>query len=560
MYERSAIVLEKNFNTILGFDKKPNLKTIYKDYKEITEEIQKYQSILEEEDKVINEFDETANEIRKIQQEQKKLYKSNIKLEEDRNQLFDNLEDEPEVIEKKLLKIETTVSENNQKLEEIREKYIKTITEFEQKQQDRNACSKDKRAEEKKHLQLIEKITNDFKEIDKEIVKNIKTFISTDEEAVKTNIIEIMIENGKDERIPFNKAIIENAVNTRITIARREAECYMAVFEKTRRLLTELNNDDIKMDKYNKTLRDVSAKLAFLKAMKLYIVSFLDNERMSTINGIKIHNKLMEEACENFNADMEQVRKLYELIIREITNKSSKKAYKELYNKEYLKNIEDKEKNFEEEVNNIRVNAGAIINSNYWRIEEIKNIYDVFQNEVTQKFGKDLSEFQPQEENEEEIEEKTEIEDDIFKTKISDEDTEYVEEFEFDDDDEYDEADNKKEYHEDEEEYEDEYEDDYEEDEEYEDEYDENFEDDDQYEDDGEEFDDEYEDEYEDDEDDDYDDEYEDEYDDEDENDEDEEIEEDDEKIEKTDSNKKENTKSNSKKGIFNKFFKDKRS
>ena len=545
MYERSAIVLEKNFNTILGFDKKPNLKTIYKDYKEITEEIQKYQSILEEEDKVINEFDETANEIRKIQQEQKKLYKSNIKLEEDRNQLFDNLEDEPEVIEKKLLKIETTVSENNQKLEEIREKYIKTITEFEQKQQDRNACSKDKRAEEKKHLQLIEKITNDFKEIDKEMVKNIKTFISTDEEAVKTNIIEIMIENGKDERIPFNKAIIENAVNTRITIARREAECYMAVFEKTRRLLTELNNDDIKMDKYNKTLRDVSAKLAFLKAMKLYIVSFLDNERMSTINGIKIHNKLMEEACENFNADMEQVRKLYELIIREITNKSSKKAYKELYNKEYLKNIEDKEKNFEEEVNNIRVNAGAIINSNYWRIEEIKNIYDVFQNEVTQKFGKDLSEFQPQEENEEEIEEKTEIEDDIFKTKISDEDTEYVEEFEFDDDDEYDEADNEKEYYEDEEEYEDE--------------YDDNFEDDDQYEDDGEEFDDEYEDEYEDDEDD-YDDEYEDEYDDEDENDEDEEIEEDDEKIEKTDSNKKENTKSNSKKGIFNKFFKDKRS
>ena len=565
MYERSAIVLEKNFNAILGFDKKPNLKTIYKDYKEITEEIQKYQSILEEEDKVINEFDETANEIRKIQQEQKKLYKSNIKLEEDRNQLFDNLEDEPEVIEKKLLKIETTVSENNQKLEEIREKYIKTITEFEQKQQDRNACSKDKRAEEKKHLQLIEKITNDFKEIDKEMVKNIKTFISTDEEAIKTNIIEIMIENGKDERIPFNKAIIENAVNTRITIARREAECYMAVFEKTRRLLTELNNDDIKMDKYNKTLRDVSAKLAFLKAMKLYIVSFLDNERMSTINGIKIHNKLMEEACENFTADMEQVRKLYELIIREITNKSSKKAYKELYNKEYLKNIEDKEKNFEEEVNNIRVNAGAIINSNYWRIEEIKNIYDVFQNEVTQKFGKDLSEFQPQEENEEEIEEKSEIEDDIFKTKISDEDTEYVEEFEFDDDDEYDETDNEKEYYEDEEEYEDEYEndeeyeDDYEEDEEYEDEFDDDFEDDDQYEDDGEKFEDEYEDEYEDDEDD-YDDEYEDEYEDEDENDEDEEIEEDDEKTEKTDSNKKENTKSNSKKGIFNKFFKDKRS
>ena len=67
MYERSAIVLEKNFNTILGFDQKINLKTIYKDFKELTEEIENYQQILEEEDKIINEFDKVANEIRKIQ-------------------------------------------------------------------------------------------------------------------------------------------------------------------------------------------------------------------------------------------------------------------------------------------------------------------------------------------------------------------------------------------------------------------------------------------------------------------------------------------------------------
>ena len=63
MYERSAIVLEKNFNTILGFDQKTNLKTIYKDFKELTEEIEDYQQILEEEDKIINEFDKVANEI-----------------------------------------------------------------------------------------------------------------------------------------------------------------------------------------------------------------------------------------------------------------------------------------------------------------------------------------------------------------------------------------------------------------------------------------------------------------------------------------------------------------
>ena len=68
MYERSAIVLEKNFSTILGLDQKVNLKTIYKDYKEITEEIQKYQLIINEEDNIINDFDKTANEIRSIQQ------------------------------------------------------------------------------------------------------------------------------------------------------------------------------------------------------------------------------------------------------------------------------------------------------------------------------------------------------------------------------------------------------------------------------------------------------------------------------------------------------------
>ena len=140
MYERSAIVLEKNFNTILGFDKKPNLKTIYKDYKEITEEIQKYQSMLEEEDKIINEFDDVANNIRLIQQEQKKIYKSNIKLEEERNQFFDNLEEEPDIIERKLIKIENNVLENNKKLEELRKSYVTAITEFAQKQQDRNIC------------------------------------------------------------------------------------------------------------------------------------------------------------------------------------------------------------------------------------------------------------------------------------------------------------------------------------------------------------------------------------------------------------------------------------
>lgn len=545
MYERSAIVLEKNFNTILGFDKKPNLKTIYKDYKEITEEIQKYQTILEEEDNIINEFDSVANQIRTIQQEQKKISKANTKSEEERNQLFNDLDESPEIIEKKLIKIEKNISEGNKRFEELRKDYIKAIADFSGKQQERNVYSKSRRTEEKRHLQLIEKTTNDYNTIDKSTLKNIKEFLSSeDNEDIKNDIVNSMIENGKDERVPFNKEVIENAVNIRNKIEKKEAECYISVYERTKRILTELNNDDVKVEKYHKHLRDISLKLTFLKAIKLYIVSFLDNERMSAINGVKIHNKLMAEACENFKADIEQFKNLYELILREIAGKSTKKAYKELYNKEYLKNIEDKEKNFEKEINNIKINTGALINSNYWRIEEIKNIYQIFQNEVSEKFGKDLSEFKL-EENENNIisENKTDIEDDIFKTKIADEDVEYIEEFEFDEYDEEHENDEDEEF---EEYYDDE---DDENDEEY-DEYDEEYDDEYDYEDD---YDvDEYEeDEYDDDQED-YDEDYE-----EDDDDDNDEIEIK-EKIKKksTQKTEKEDSK-NERKGLFNKFFRD---
>lgn len=59
---------------------------------------------------------------------------------------------------------------------------------------------------------------------------------------------------------------------------------------------------------------------------------------------VKTHEKLMEEACKNFDTDISQIGNLYELILKETTGKSTKKAYKELYNKNYLKEIEENEK------------------------------------------------------------------------------------------------------------------------------------------------------------------------------------------------------------------------
>lgn len=539
MYERSASVLERYFNNILGLDQKINLQTVFEDYKELIEKTKKYQEIIENEDKIIEEFDKAASEIGNIQQEQKKIYKSNIKLEEDRSQLFDSLDEEPANIEKKLKKVESSITANNVKLEELREAFINALTIFSQKQTERNKYSRTRRTIEKEHLQILDRTNNDINEIENDLISSLKEFINLENEDTKNEIIQKMINNGKGERVPFNTNVIEKAVKVKIEITRKKAELYILVYERIKRLLIEINSDEIKLGKYEKNLRDTSIKLSYLEAANNYVVSFLDNERMTAINGKKVHEKLMTDACENFDLDIQQFNNLYELILKETSGKSTKKAYNELYNKEYLKNIEDKEKNFEKEINSIKINASAIINSNYWRIEEIKNIYNVFKKEITEKFDKDLSEFQLEEPEEiteqveETIQEEQEEKDDIFKKNISDEETEYIEEYEEDydgdDNEEYDEY-----YDEDEdEEYEEHYSEndddndiDYEEDD-YNDEDDYEFDDDEEYE------------EYEDDE-----------------YDEDEESEEENEEYQDNhniDKNKKQN------KGLFNKFFKDKK-
>ena len=531
MYERSASVLEKYFDNFFGFNKENNLKTNYENYCKIIEEIKEYQKITEEEESIIQKFDEIAVEIQEIQNKQIKLHKLNQEAENERNALFNDLGENPNTLDTKLQKVESILDKNNEILKELREKYVKALGIFTERQKERNKCARTRRTAESKHIQNVENANKTFETIDLSDVQEMKRFIESDRETKKQEIINIMIKNGKNEKVGFNKQVIEQAVNIRMEIAVKEAELYVSVYERTKRLLVELENDSVKLGKAEKLLRDVTVKLAFLNAEKEYIVGFLDNERMTAISGKKAHDKMMKEACENFDLDIAQINKLYELVVKETTGKSTKKAYKELYNKTYLKEIEEKEKNFEKEVNNIKLRTGTVINSNYWRIEGIKNIYTVFQEEISEKFSKDLAEYRI-----EEIEEKIlpqEDENDEY------EEVEYEEE-EYEDDE-----------YEDDEYEDDEYEDDEYEDDEYEDdEYEDDEYEDDEYEDDEYEDDEYEEDEYEDDE---YeDDEYEDEYE------EDDEFVED--KIDKIIENsrkmatKKYDDKSN--KGLFNKLFK----
>ena len=481
MYERSAIVLERYFNFLFGLQKEYNLKTNYQNFITLVEELQKYQAIVEEEEQVIKAFDEVATKIQEIQKKQEKLSAINVKLEEERGKLFNNLDEAPSLIEKKFIKVESSIDNNNEQLKQLKEQYIVALKGFSDRQIERNQCSRTRRVVETNHISFVKQVTEELQDIDIGDIKKVKTFFTaTDDSNNKNELIKSMLENGKNEKIKFNEEVIEKSVEIRLEIAKKEAEAYLLAYDKMRRLLSEIENDNLKLSKYKKVCRDLSVKFAFLDAEKEYIVGFLDNERMTAINGPKVHNKMMEEACEKFDLDIIQIRNLYELILREVAGKSTKKAYNELYNKTYLKDIEDKEKNFEEEINNVKI-QGTIINSNYWRIEGIKNLYEVFQKEVSEKFDKDLSEYKIEELEEEKTEDMNifNASGDVLDGELLDESTDFDEDNEDDEleeleeiFDENGELKTEKNSQEDEEDLEDEYEDEFE-NEDLEDEYDE---------------------------------------------------------------------------------------
>ena len=518
MYERSASILERYFDKFFGFYSNSNLKTNYENYKTLVEEIKKYQVVATEEEVLIKEFDEIAKKIENIQKAQEKLYNSNEKIEKERNAIFTELDEKPEKVRENLEKIDKKLTSNNEEIQKLGIEFVDILDSFIQKQKERNKAAKARRINENSYIDTVNRLNEEIQEINTEDIKRLKDFLQDDKSNIKQELSTIMIKNGKNEKIGFNKGVIEKAVNERINIAEKEADCYLIAYDRLKKLLAEIETDSIKMAKYEKALRDISIKLIFLNAEKEYIASFLDNERLTAINGQKRHDKLMAEACNNFELDIKQINNLYELILREIANKGTKKIYKELYNKTYLKEIEEKEKNFEQEATNIKINMGTLINSNYWRIEGIKNIYNVFQDEVSEKFEKDLSEYRIEETSEEleEVEIKEEKDNNRLRNKkFIDEDVE-DEDFEEDEEIEEDEI----------EEYEDEIEDDvdYDEDEDYDDDeedYDEDYidfddDEDDEFEDNEEDD----EDDFEEDDDEDYEDELEQEYDDDDENDE----------------------------------------
>lgn len=398
MYERNAIVLERYFCKKLGYQKTNNLKENFSNYCNLLDKIEQFQIKSEAENKSLTEFNDVSNKLASIQQIQEKLYKRNAKLEYSRNLIFGNIEEDVNELSKCLNKIESDISKTQTAFIETRENFISTVELYQTKKKELDLAIQNKNEAEEEYNSVLENTKANFENIELDIVDYIKGITTDEIRKIKRELIEVITKNGAKEKIPFDADIVSKASEFATEISKKEAECYVIIYDKTKKLLDEIENNSLKMDRHRKWRRDNTAKLKFFNAEKEYLIQFLDNERLPVMHGKKIHRKLMLEACKNLILDVDQMNNLYELILREEAGRSAKKAYKELYNKDYFRKIEEGSLQIEDEASKLGLNTAMVINSNYWRVEGIREIYTAFYQIITEIYGKELEEFETAEE------------------------------------------------------------------------------------------------------------------------------------------------------------------
>ncbi len=391
MYERSAIVLERYFENLFGINKPSNLVQNYKNYCELFEKFNNFQIANNAEFTALEEFQASETAIEDIQSQEEKLYKKNAKYEYSRDLIFNDISQKPDEIEKCMEKIEGDIAKTQNSLVTLREKFIEAVRNYNEKKSMLSKCKKNRKNAEAEYNAIFEVTKQNIENIPEEYIAVAKAFSA---EEGQEHLIDVMIENGKDEKIPFNNSVVRNAVKVAFDIQQRFIETYIDTYNKTNKLISELLEGAVSVELHEKTVRNTAVKFNFLNAEKDYLVQFLDYERIMVIHGKRMHRNLMLEACDNFNTDIAQIDNLYTLLSKEIANKSTKKAYKELYNKSYLIDIEENDEKFKKEKNKINLSTATIMNTNYWRIEGIKNIYTVFYKDVVEVFGKTLDEFE----------------------------------------------------------------------------------------------------------------------------------------------------------------------
>lgn len=395
MYERNAIVIERFFSRKFGYEENSNLKNNYNNYKDLIAKLIKYQEISDKENYMMLEFEKTANEIKDIQKIQESFYRRSLKLQETRKSLFESLDEDVEILQKKFVKVEEEIEKNNEEMKENSQKFITEIEKFNEKSQNRNQCGKERRIVENEYQKALEQTTNDFGNIDVNFVNESKKFVKQESKEEEKDQIKVeILSNGAKEKVPFDQNVILNAIDVATDLEEKKLEILVTTYERTARILNEIRNDSVRIERHQKVAKDAESKLIFLNLVSEYIVLFLDNERMNAVGGEKEHKKIMDEACKNLKKDLEQIKNLYELLTKEIIGKATKKLLKELYNPDYMQDLLNEEKEFEESISNLNV-VGTIIYPNYWRVEGMQKIFDTFKKIMVEVYDKDFSEYEP---------------------------------------------------------------------------------------------------------------------------------------------------------------------
>ena len=395
MYERNAIILERYFDKMFGYNQRNNIKTNFKDYIELVSCLEKYKNISDEEETIMQEYDSIANKIRDIQKEQENLNKKNTKLQTERSNLFQSISEDTDDIQKKLDSLNNNIQIVNDEIEENAKKFVEVVDEFDKKSIIRTNCGRTRRTIENEYNKKLNETLDNYQNIDMEIEKTAKKFVDIETTNIENELKESMKKNGEKEKIPFDLNVVAKAITVTIDIQKRETEIYASIYDKTNRLFTEIKNNSTKIEKHKKAIKDANCRLEFLNAIKEYLIQFLDNERLTVVNGKEEHATLMQEACKNLDEDLVQINNLYTLLLKEISKKITRKTYNELYKIEYLGDLEEKAEDFDNEIKKLNLPV-TIINPNYWRIEGMKKIYDVFYRCVTENYDRDLSEFIPE--------------------------------------------------------------------------------------------------------------------------------------------------------------------
>ena len=414
MYERNAIVLERYFNRIFNFNDESNLRQNYFNYCKLFECYKNLCDAKEKEEFSKNEFEVASKEIAKLQKNQEKLYNKGAKFEYSRYVIFNNISETPEDIEKHLNKVVDDVQKNSDELKELGQKFVEAVINYNEKSAIlKDAIEKREKAQEE-YDKIYLKTEKCYDNISTELISNAKEFISSDNKENRKELQDIFEDNGKKEKNQFDSDVILNTINKSIEIYKIELDIYLTGYDRATKLFEEIVSESVKIDKHTKYYKDSKAKLKFLDAEKEYIVQFLDNERIGAIYDKKSHRKLMLEACKKFALDFEQIDNLYEIINKEIAGRSTKKIYKENYNKLYLVELENSSVEPSLDTGKMRQEAIAFVNLNYWRIEGMRSVYGAFEEIVTTIYDKDLTEFIPEELKEpeaiEEIEEQPMLE------------------------------------------------------------------------------------------------------------------------------------------------------